>query len=123
MPTIISSNPVKVSINWTAIVQTLVADGFLPPEAMGDYDVNVLYSGPELLGNVNATLDVSGIRMTSTTPPIPGDANGDGHVNILDFNIVISYFGQTGAEVLGDVNSDGSVNILDFNMVISHFGQ
>lgn len=54
---------------------------------------------------------------------LPGDANGDGKVNILDFNIVASHFSQTGASILGDINHDGKVDILDFGMVISHFGQ
>lgn len=61
---------------------------------------------------------------TPTAPAgIPGDANGDGKVDILDFNIVVSHFGQTGGGILGDVNSDGTVNILDFGLVVSHFGQ
>ncbi len=54
---------------------------------------------------------------------IPGDANDDGHVNILDFNLVASHFGQSGSSISGDVNHDDKVNILDFNLVISHFGQ
>lgn len=60
---------------------------------------------------------------TPTPSAVPGDANGDGHVNILDFNIVVSRFGQSGAAVPGDVNHDGKVNILDFGLVVSHFGQ
>jgi hypothetical protein len=60
---------------------------------------------------------------TSSPAVVPGDANGDGHVNILDFNIVISYFGQSGTSIPGDVNSDGTVNILDFGLVVSNFGQ
>ncbi len=61
----------------------------------------------------------------STTPTgtVPGDANGDGKVNILDFNLVVSHFGQTGSSISGDVNHDDKVNILDFNAVVSHFGQ
>ncbi len=60
---------------------------------------------------------------TSSPVSVLGDASGDGHVNILDFGIVVSHFGQTGGETLGDVNFDGAVNILDFGIVVSHFGQ
>lgn len=60
----------------------------------------------------------------SPTPAgVPGDANSDGRVNIIDFNIVISFFGQSGSSIPGDVNRDGAVNILDFGIVVSHFGQ
>ncbi|MEK7638343.1 MAG: sulfatase-like hydrolase/transferase [Patescibacteria group bacterium] len=52
-----------------------------------------------------------------------GDSNGDDRVDILDFNIAVSHFGQTGANILGDVNGDGKVSILDFNDIVSHFGQ
>jgi len=60
---------------------------------------------------------------SQTPAAAPGDANGDGRVNILDFNIVISFFGQSGSGIAGDVNGDGTVNILDFGLVVSHFGQ
>ena len=54
---------------------------------------------------------------------VPGDANDDRKVDMLDFNTVISHFAQTGSSISGDVNHDGTVNILDFNSVVSHFGQ
>lgn len=57
------------------------------------------------------------------TSAVPGDTNGDGKVNILDFNIVASHFGEAGTNTPGDTNHDGKVDILDFGMVVSHFGQ
>ena len=79
---------------------------------------------PQLLWNIRMA-SVIGAQLTpSTTPSLKsGDANGDGQVNILDFNLVASHFGQTGSSISGDVNRDGKVNILDFNIVVSHFGQ
>lgn len=57
-----------------------------------------------------------------------GDANGDGVINILDFNLVVSCFGnkantpscpnKSGA----DVNKDGVVDGIDYTIVIKYFG-
>ncbi len=54
---------------------------------------------------------------------IDGDANRDGFIDFLDLNIVLSFFGQTGAGLGGDVNGDGRVDFLDLNIVLSHFGR
>jgi hypothetical protein len=49
----------------------------------------------------------------------PGDTNGDGLVNIVDYNNVKNNFGLSG---LGDTNYDGVINIVDFNNVKNNFG-
>jgi hypothetical protein len=55
----------------------------------------------------------------------PGDANGDGVVNILDKVVVRNAFGQSGPDgwTQADVNCDGVVNILDKVVVRNAFGQ
>jgi hypothetical protein len=53
-----------------------------------------------------------------------GDANCSGNIDLLDYSIVISHFGQTVTSgTNGDVNSNGSVDLLDYSVTISHFGQ
>jgi subtilisin family serine protease len=56
--------------------------------------------------------------------PLPGDANGDGRVNLADFNIVASNFGRTSGatRATGDLNGDGRVNLADFNFLAGRFG-
>ena len=55
---------------------------------------------------------------------IPGDANGDGKVDINDLTIVLSHFGQTGTTwSQGEFTGDGTVDINDLTIVLSHFGQ
>ncbi|MGP1309666.1 MAG: hypothetical protein ACTS27_05660 [Phycisphaerales bacterium] len=52
-----------------------------------------------------------------------GDTNGDNVVNFADLNIVLSTFGQSGANLPGDVTADGVVNFADLNTVLSNFGE
>ena len=59
------------------------------------------------------------------TPPTlaQADFNGDGVVDILDFNTLIIHWGMTSGATKadGDANSDGKVDILDFNILITHW--
>jgi hypothetical protein len=53
-----------------------------------------------------------------------GDANHDRAVNLQDFNILASNFGQSDRTFSqGDFNYDGTVNLADFNILASHVGQ
>ena len=54
----------------------------------------------------------------------PGDANGDGKVDINDLTIVLTNFGQSGMTwSQGDFNTDGKVDINDLTIVLTNFGQ
>lgn len=53
-------------------------------------------------------------------PPVPGDANADGLVNLADLNLVLANFGQSGSA--GDVTGDGEINLADLNLVLAQFG-
>ena len=62
----------------------------------------------------------SGGGGVSTTPATADyDFNSDGNIDILDFNILITNWGNTSAtKATGDANNDGKVDILDFNLLI-----
>jgi subtilisin family serine protease len=73
---------------------------------------------------------ISGGRLnalrTLQLTPLPGDANGDGIVNLTDFNIVAANFGRTNITTgrgSGDLNADGRVDLKDFNLLASNFGK
>ena len=53
-----------------------------------------------------------------------GDVNLDETVNLVDFNRLAAFFGQTGMRWNnGDFNYDGNVNLQDFNRQAANFGQ
>ncbi len=63
------------------------------------------------------------------TPPsiddvLPGDANFDGVVSILDFALLRANFGTADPAYFatGDFNGDGGVSILDFAILRANFG-
>lgn len=66
----------------------------------------------------DATLFVGPLRA------LAADANGDGVVDFIDLNIVLSEYAMSGPSVgAGDLNGDGVVDFLDLNLVLSQFGQ
>ncbi len=58
---------------------------------------------------------------TQNNTSVIGDINGDGVVNILDFNMLLVQWGKTGSSLSADLNHDGVVGILDFNILITHW--
>lgn len=62
--------------------------------------------------------------MAVVDPGLPGDANGDGKVDLLDLDILGANFGLTGGATVsqGDFNGDGNVDLLDLDVLGSNFG-
>ena len=53
---------------------------------------------------------------------LTADGNHDGHVNLIDFNILAGNFNQMNRDASqGDYNYDGIVNLLDFNLLSARF--
>jgi hypothetical protein len=57
--------------------------------------------------------------------PIPGDANGDGRVDVGDLGILAANYGTIGtaAWVTGDFNGDKTVDVGDLGILAAHYGQ
>jgi hypothetical protein len=84
-------------------------------------------------GRYRATLMAAGITNPGGVPMavdhvfeftfLRGDANGDGRVNLQDFNILAANFGQGPRDYTqGDFNYDSIVNLNDFNVLAARFG-
>jgi endonuclease/exonuclease/phosphatase family metal-dependent hydrolase len=83
-------------------------------------------------GNSNATSFgsdhrpvVFDIRLPAipSEPACPGDATGDGGVDLADLNLVLANFGSVvGIGDPGDVNCSGTVDLADLNLVLANFG-
>ncbi len=56
----------------------------------------------------------------NTLSQAPGDANGDGQINILDVTVILNDILEiSSAPGNGDCNEDGNVNILDVTCVLN----
>ena len=62
--------------------------------------------------------------LTPTPLDHPGDANGDGRVDVNDLAIVLTNFGSTTdvSWATGDFNDDGKVDVNDLTIVLANFG-
>jgi hypothetical protein len=70
------------------------------------------------------TKTYSSSSLTLAASATGGDANLDGSVNLLDFNILAASFGQSGLNWLsGDFTGDSMVGLADFDVLAAHFGQ
>jgi hypothetical protein len=54
---------------------------------------------------------------------IPGDANGDSHVDVKDFGIWFSNYHKTGSSIFGDFDSNNYINGLDYSIMIKNYGK
>ena len=55
--------------------------------------------------------------------PIPGDANGDGCVNISDFSVLLIEWGSACRRCSTDFNRDGQVDLGDLSLLLIHYGE
>lgn len=106
------------------------ADPALVPPDSADIDLDADTSEPlpldirALVRTFGLAPDMGAYEDVPDISSCPGDVNGDGVVNLSDFNIIGINFGSgPGAtRQQGDLNSDGFVDISDFNILGVTFG-
>ena len=82
-----------------------------------------IMSGLQSMLTTLATCVGASCWMTTPEPtpsPKPGDINGDGSVNIVDFSIMLSKWNTS--DPGADLNKDGAVNVVDFSILLSNWG-
>ncbi len=119
------------------VVQNLSLGLTVAPDSLsydsGTNTATLSFNAPLADGNYRATALAAGITNSSGAPLpadvqfdfffLSGDANHDGRVNLIDFNILAANFGQSPRNFTqGDFNYDSVVNLTDFNILASRFG-
>ena len=56
-------------------------------------------------------------------PICPGDLNADSSVDVDDFSILLSEYGEEGKGLNADLNQDGMVDLFDFTGFLIYFGE
>lgn len=65
-----------------------------------------------------------GSDYSTTFAALTGDANGDGRVNTVDFNVLAGNFGgESRSFVQGDFDYDGTISSSDFNIFLAQHGK
>ena len=114
------SSPISVSSSETIRAIACLGTTAISPVGVFAYGINI--STPSSGGGGGGGGGGGAIASVVTTPTsVPvGDINGDGKVDVLDFNALLVQWGKTGASLSADLNHDGVVDIFDFNLLISH---
>ncbi len=73
-------------------------------------------------GRLPASEILSGQISLSVVSPSPGDANGDGEVDLTDFSILKTHFGSDGSWREGDFSGNGRIDLADFTLLKDRFG-
>ena len=96
---------------------TLAEGGYIA--TLGTAGVTDLAGNP-LDGNGNG---VGGDDYTITFHRLPGDASGDGMVDVGDLGILGANYGRAGADLPGDLNGDGVVDVGDLGILGASYGK
>ena len=113
----------------------MCSDGYDGKLTFTSSDENVVKVNAEtgaitIVGPGKATITVSGAATDYRNAPasisyqiviaIPGDANGDGEIDVADIDIVIEHIDEvkTDANKAADVNGDGVINVADIDFII-----
>jgi len=77
----------------------------------------ILAVSPEIEGITNFHFDI----IVDTTSTVPGDANGDGVVNVIDLGMLgyawLTEVGEPKFDPRVDFNGDGKINVLDLGTI------
>jgi hypothetical protein len=109
---ILSSNKEKVGADgrWTSIFTTNALSS-------GIYNLTALTSFPKIGSSTLSQKIQCGLgQKLEQSPCSRSDINKDGKINLVDFSILMYYWGTTNANA--DINQDGKINLVDFSIMM-----
>ena len=109
--------PDDISNDWAILVQRTDLD------SDGDAIVDGLDNCPDNFNPLQSDADADGIGDVCDADLLPGDLNGDCHVNLEDLTILLTRFGQSGTRTDGDFDDDGQIGASDLALLLSQFGE
>jgi hypothetical protein len=104
----------KTAGSWNTLYGSNGNDGL--PSAFNDFG-QLIYN---LTFDSGTASEAS--ALVRATIPLPGDATGDGIVNINDFKTMFNNLEKPGGQAQGDFNHDGTVDFSDFQLLEQWFG-
>lgn len=119
-------HPEHMSSYWVPIPQgaTQVSVRFAPDSwYTGPYQAKDFAIWSTAANESSSSSPISGPVNPSASPVKPGDIDGNGKVDIFDFNILLTNFGQAKMGLAGDLDNNGQVDIFDFNTLLTNFGR
>ena len=86
-------------------------------------EFNSIYRSLVVALVIGCSMVFTGISQAGSV--LPGDANSDGEVGLVDLDILGQHFGvESGATVSdGDFNGDGAVSLVDLDILGNNFGR
>ena len=74
-------------------------------------------------GRLIAVTQGRGAWSAPVFPPIPGDLDGDGDVDLADLAELLGGYGCSGGCCVGDINGDGNTDFEDLALLLASYGQ
>ena len=114
-------------IKNAALTDSTITDATMTMKLYNQFNVDLTginaetqYDVKGFLAVYNQVLQICPIEITEASSAVPGDANGDGVVDISDINIMINMMlGNTAIDQNCDMNGDETIDISDINAVIN----
>lgn len=114
----------KFSNGYVVLNLDSVPNTWVAPEKLELWNNNA-YQKTVAQGESHAVNPETADYFLKPTAKKAGDLNGDGKVDIFDYNILVSDFGKTGSPgwIPADIDKNGKVDIFDYNLLIGNFGK
>ncbi len=91
-----------------------------------EYDSSYSQAAYRIYGDPNEGAATMGFRVSCSivNEPLPGDANGDGNVDVTDLGILATNYGAVGGAEwsTGDFSGDGNVDVSDLGILATNYG-